>query len=237
MSSFFNQKRIMIVAAHHDDELLGLGASMNFLIRNHNVCSHVIILGEGLTGRSETRDTDIWREELKIQKKDAAKAKDEIGYHTMNFYDLPDNRFDTIPLLDIVKIIEKEKQIYLPDIVFVHHGGDLNIDHQRTFQAVITATRPMQGETVKSIFCFETPSVTEWRSTSDPFTFTANFFIPFLKDNLEAKLRGMESYRYEKRKFPHPRSPEALEITARKWGITIGCEYAEAFYLVRNIFS
>jgi len=225
----------MIVVAHPDDELLGLGATMNRLILDYNVITHVVILGEGITSRSETRDIEKWQNELAIHQKNILNAQRAIGYHSVSTHDFPDNRFDTVALLDIIKIVEKEKNSFNPEVIFTHHGGDVNIDHQRTFESVITACRPIQSEIVKSIITFETPSGTEWRSNSDPRHFLPNFFVSFSEKNLEAKIKGMESYEFESRDFPHPRSPKALEILAQRWGVVIGTDYAEAFQIIRNI--
>jgi LmbE family N-acetylglucosaminyl deacetylase len=235
MLESLKNKKIMIVVAHPDDELLGLGATMNKLIKNYNLKTHVVILGEGITSRSDVRDQKKWAAELKTHRKNIQTAQKAIGYHSVSIYDFADNRFDTVALLDIIKAIEKEKQAFQPDVIFTHHGGDVNIDHQRTFEAVITACRPMAHELVKTIITFETPSGTEWRSPSDPRHFLPNLFFSLTKENLEAKIKGMESYEFEKRSYPHPRSPEALTIQAQRWGVSIGCEYAEAFCLVRNI--
>ena len=141
-----------------------------------------------------------------------------------------------MPLLDIIKTIEIEKENFCPDIIFTHHGGDVNIDHQRTFEAVVTSTRPMEHELVSSIITFETPSGTEWRASTDPKHFIPNFFIEVSKSNLDAKIAGMESYEFEKRIFPHPRSPKALSILAQYLGLTIGKEYAESFMIVRSFY-
>ena len=111
----------------------------------------------------------------------------------------------------------------------------MNIDHQRTHEAVITACRPMEHEPVKMIVCFETPSCTEWRSSADPKHFIPNMFIEISQENLQAKIKGMEAYEYEKRTYPHPRSSEALTILAQYRGIAIGRKYAEAFMLIRFI--
>tara|TARA_Y100000385_G_C12956935_1_gene577961 strand:- start:254 stop:709 length:456 start_codon:yes stop_codon:yes gene_type:complete len=142
--------------------------------------------------------------------------------------------FDTVALLDLIKVIEKEKEDFQPEIIFTHHGGDLNIDHQRTFEAVITCTRPMEHELVSTIITFETPSGTEWRASTDPKHFIPNFFIEISKLNMDAKIAAMESYEFEKRMFPHPRSPQALTILAQYRGLTIGKEYAESFMIVRS---
>jgi LmbE family N-acetylglucosaminyl deacetylase len=231
----FDNKKVMIVVAHPDDELLGLGASMHKFIVEKKMQTHVVILGEGITSRSDKRDKSLWENELETHKRNIESARQAIGYHSVSTYDLPDNRFDTVPLLDIVKIVEKEKIKFQPDIIFTHHGGDLNIDHRRTFESVVTSCRPMEGETVKTILTFETPSGTEWRASTDPHHFIPNFFITFEEKDMEAKIVGMEAYQFEKRNFPHPRSGEALKIIARRWGVTVGKSYAEAFILIRNI--
>jgi LmbE family N-acetylglucosaminyl deacetylase len=225
----------MVVVAHPDDELLGLGASMNRLIKEYSIQTHVVILGEGITSRSDQRDTQKWKNDLSIHRNNIKTAQKCIGYHDVGIYDFPDNRFDTVALLDIIKVIEKEKMSFRPDVIFTHHGGDVNIDHQRTFEAVITACRPMQQESVRTIICFETPSGTEWRPSSDPKHFLPNFFVSFTEANLAAKTKGMESYEFEKRKYPHPRSPEALKIQAQRWGVSVGHAFAEAFCIVRTI--
>jgi LmbE family N-acetylglucosaminyl deacetylase len=235
MLESLRNKRVMIVVAHPDDEILGLGASMNKMIEEFSVRTRVIILGEGLTSRSEERDTYRWEKELEIHRNNIIIAQKAIGYHEVSIYAFPDNRFDTVALLNIIKVIEKEKKDFQPDVVFTHHGGDLNIDHQRTFEAVITACRPMPDEIVKTIITFETPSGTEWRASSDPRNFIPNMFVSISTANLVAKIKGMQSYEFEKRSYPHPRSPEALKIQAQRWGVTIGKEYAEAFCVIRTI--
>ena len=225
----------MIVVAHPDDELLGLGATMNKLISESNVITHLVILGEGITSRSDNRDKPLWEKELEIHRKNIYAAQKCIGYHSVSIHQIADNRFDSVNLLDIIKIVEKEKEKFQPDVIFTHHGGDLNIDHQRTFEAVITCTRPMENEKVKTIITFETPSGTEWRASTDPKHFIPNLFFEVTEDNLNAKIKGMENYEFEKRKYPHPRSPEALKIQAQRWGISVGKPFAEAFVLVRQI--
>jgi LmbE family N-acetylglucosaminyl deacetylase len=231
----FKNKKILIVVAHPDDELLGLGATMHKLINEQNCTVRAIILGEGITSRSDKRNPEQWSEELKIHRSNIESARKAIGYESVGIYDFPDNRFDTVALLDIIKVIEKEKEDFQPEIIFSHHGGDVNIDHQRTFEAVIAATRPMEDEVVKTVITFETPSGTEWIASSDPRKFTPNLFIEVSKKNLEAKINGMESYEFERRKYPHPRSPEALTVRSQYWGVTVGKKYAEVFCIVRTI--
>lgn len=235
MLESLRNKNILIVVAHPDDELLGLGATMNKLIFEYGVKTHVVILGEGLTSRSDSRDLKKWEDDLLIHKGNIKNAQKAIGYHSVSIYDFPDNRFDTVALLDIIKAIEKEKAAFKPDVIFTHHGGDLNIDHQKTFEAVMTACRPMADEKVKAIFTFETASGTEWKSNTDPLHFLPNFFVSVTEENLEAKIKGINCYKFECRKFPHPRSAEALRIQSKRWGLTVGVDFAEVFSLVRFI--
>lgn len=235
MLESLKNKRILVVVAHPDDELLGLGATMNMLIQEHGAIVKVVILGEGITSRSDKHNKTQWKQELAIHQQNILDAQKAIGYQFVSIHSFADNRFDSIDLLDIIKVVENEKKEFKPDVIFTHHGGDVNIDHQRTFEAVITATRPMVGEDVKTIIAFETPSGTEWRASSDPKHFIPNLFFEVSEKNLASKIKGMESYEFEKRPFPHPRSPKALRILAQKHGITVGVEYAEAFMLIRNI--
>lgn len=231
----FLNKRIMVVAAHPDDELLGLGATMHKLIKEQGVQARVIILGEGITSRSDTRDTELWKETLEQHHRNVEAARQLIGYHCVQAYNFSDNRFDSHALLDIVKVVEHEKEQFCPDFIFTHHGGDLNIDHQVTFQAVMTATRPMEDEQVKAIFTFETPSASEWQASCDPRHFMPNFYMEISEADLKAKCDAMAAYEFESRAFPHPRSAEALRILAQSRGYVVGKRLAEAFQMVRMI--
>ncbi len=231
----FEKKKIMVIVAHPDDEILGLGGTINKLIKNYQADVHTLILGEGITSRSELRDRKKWMKQLDIHNSNIEMAKSIIGYQSLSTYQFPDNRFDTIPLLDIIKVVENEKEKFCPNIIFTHHHGDLNIDHQITNKAVITSCRPINSKTPEAIISFETPSSTEWNIQNIENLFQPNLFFKISKSNLDAKIKAMESYIYEKRKFPHPRSPEALEILAKRNGLIIGAEYAESFEILRFI--
>lgn len=235
MLESLRNKKILLVVAHPDDELLGCGATMNKLIIEYGCHIKVVILGEGITSRSDARDLIAWEEQLKTHKLNIINAQKCIGFQEVSTYDFPDNRFDTVALLDIIKVVEKEKKEFKPTVIFTHHGGDVNVDHQRTFEAVWTACRPMQEEAVNTIVTFETPSGTEWRSPSDPKQFLPNFFVAVTAHNVLAKVQGMESYEFERRQFPHPRSQEALKIQAQRWGVSVGKEFVEAFQIIRSI--
>jgi LmbE family N-acetylglucosaminyl deacetylase len=225
-------KKILVIAAHPDDEVLGCGGTMARLTREGNRV-YTIILGEGITSRDEKRDTSKRKKELRSLRDQAKKANTLLGVKRTFIFDLPDNRFDTVALLDIVKTLEKVKKEVKPDIVYTHSYGDLNIDHRITFEAVLTAFRPVKGESVKEIYSFEVPSSTEWAFGRINSGFRPNVFID-INDSLNLKLKAMGQYKTEKRTFPHPRSAKALRTVAGRWGTVSGCDAAEAFELIRK---
>ncbi len=154
--------KLLVIVAHPDDEVLGCGGTIARLASEGQEV-YCLILGEGITSRYDQRDTVV-EDGLKQLKLEAEQAAKILGIKKAFFKNYPDNRFDTIPLLTIVKAIEEIKREIEPDIIYTHHQGDLNIDHQITFKAVLTACRPMKGQTVKEIYSFEVPSSTEWSS-------------------------------------------------------------------------
>lgn len=233
----FENKRIMVVAAHPDDELLGLGATLHKIIKEQQATVHVVILGEGITSRSDTRDPEQWKQQLEQHHRNIEAARRCIGYQSVKTYNFADNRFDSHDLLDIVKVVEHEKEQFQPDIIFTHNATDLNIDHQLTFQAVMTATRPMEGECVRTVLSFETPSATEWQAPSMQPFFAPNIYVAVREEDVEAKIKAMAAYEFESRPFPHPRSAEALRILSQYRGVQVGAKYAEAFQIVRGIID
>mgnify|MGYP002525862601 CR=1 FL=1 len=223
-------KNVLVFAAHPDDELLGLGGTVRRLV-NEGVTVRAIIMAEGLTSRAMSREeADL--SELEELQSDAKRAAAIVGYRSIEFCGLPDNRMDNLDLLDIIKIITRYVEKYQPDTIFTHHHGDLNIDHRLTCEAVLTACRPVGNSKVHRIFSFETPSSTEWNyNYSEPFT--PNVYVD-VTETLEAKVQGMSCYRSESTVFPHPRSPEALRSLGRLRGSNVGFEMAEAFMLIRE---
>ena len=223
-------KKILIAAAHPDDEILGCGGTASRLAKEgHEV--YTLILGEGITSRDETRQREKREAEIAQLKQAIHEANSVIGVKEIFSYDFPDNRFDSVPLLDIVKVIAKVKDQVQPDIVFTHFEQDLNIDHRVTYQAVLTATRPIAGERVKEIYSFEVLSSTEWNY---PLRFSPDCFFD-ISGTMDLKLTAMDKYSSELRGYPHPRSIQGIRINAEHWGMKIGTMYAEAFKVVRLI--
>ena len=224
---------ILVIAAHPDDEVLGCGGTMARLALESNDV-YTLILGEGITARDKKRDLAKRENEIAELRKQVENANKILGVKKVYTYDFPDNRFDTVPLLDIIKTIEKIKKDIKPDIVFTHHYGDLNIDHQITFKAVMTAFRPTKDESVKEIYSFEIPSSTEWNAPSSLTYFMPDYFVDISK-TIKLKVRAMKEYKCEIREYPHPRSIESIEIKAKQRGIQVGLEAAEAFEVIRLI--
>lgn len=223
---------VLVVAAHPDDEVLGCGGTIARLA-NEGRRVDIAIFGEGITSRHARReDADFAHvAALTAATREVAAL---LGATSVRSLGLPDNRFDTLPLLDVVKQVESLVEDLQPEIIFTHHGGDLNIDHTTLFRAVMTATRPTAGHPVKTVFAFEVASSTEWAFHHLQPAFHPNVFFD-VAATMERKLAAMALYEGEARPFPHPRSPEALLAQARRWGSAAGVMAAEAFVLVREI--
>jgi len=223
---------VLIVAAHPDDEVLGCGGTVARMVREGSSV-YIAILGEGITSRYQAREEADHGlvDALHARSRKVAKA---LGAANLFTYDLPDNRFDTVPLLDVVKIVEGLIESLRPEVIYTHHGGDLNIDHGIVHRAVLTASRPVVACPVKRLYAFEVPSSTEWSFSQVQPVFRPNVLTD-ISATLETKIEAMGLYGDEARPFPHPRSPEALRAIARKWGSVAGMEAAEAFELIREV--
>ncbi len=222
----------LIIAAHPDDEILGCGGAIARMAREGQKVI-AAIMGEGITSRFEKRGKTIPSliEGLCRRSRESAKM---IGLQKIIFHNLPDNGFDTVPLLKIVKLVENLIEELRPRMIYTHHGRDLNIDHEIVHRAVLTATRPVPGHSVREIYAFESPSSTEWTFHQFDPVFRPNVFVN-ISSTLGLKLRALSCYDSESRVFPHPRSPEAITAIAQRWGSMVGCEAAEAFELIRRI--
>jgi LmbE family N-acetylglucosaminyl deacetylase len=191
------------------------------------------ILGEGITSRHENREVAD-PERSSLLHRHARTAAALVGVKDVFLFTLPDNRLDTIPLLQVVKMVEDVIEKLKPETIYTHHPGDLNVDHGVIHRAVLTATRPMAGQPVREIYAFEVPSSTEWAFGSLRPVFRPNVFVD-VSATLHTKIAAMACYETETREFPHPRSAEALRAAAMRWGSVVGCQAAEAFELVRSV--
>lgn len=220
--------KILVIAAHPDDETLGGGGTVARMAAA-GASARVVILGEGLASRGGAPGS----REFEALRDDCRRACAAIGAPDPVLLSFPDNRFDTVPLLDIVKAVEAQCEAFRPDLILTHHGGDLNIDHVITHRAVVTATRPGGGRRVPGIWAFETPSATEWAFGMPPFL--PDTFVD-IAATLEAKVRAMDCYRSEARQAPHPRAAESLRALAATRGAAAGCMAAEAFAVIRQLY-
>jgi len=225
--------KILVVVAHPDDEVLGCGGTIAKRTNEGDEVK-VLFIADGVSSRLAVTNDDF--NEVVKQRRDAAKQACLIlGVSDIKFSNFPDNQLDTVSLLNIVRTVEKEILEFEPDEIWTHHSGDLNIDHRVTFQAVVTAARPLPGSKIVNLQTFEILSSTEWQPSSSSFeTFRPNLFID-ISEFLDLKLKAIDTYHMEMHLFPHPRSNQGIEILARSRGMSAGSEAAEAFTIVRKI--
>lgn len=219
-------KTVLVIAAHPDDEALGCGGT----IAKHSSAGdevHILFLADGVGARGNKND-------LKQRNKAATEAARCMGAKPPQFLDLPDNRMDSLALLDIVQSIETVIGKLRPEIIYTHHRGDLNIDHALTHKAVMTACRGLPRHPVKQILSFEVPSSTEWQAPHASLAFVPNWFVD-ITDHIATKQKALKTYDMEMRDFPHARSYEAVSALATWRGACVGVSAAEAFMLERKI--
>ena len=224
---------IMVIAAHPDDEVLGCGGTIAKHVHDGDEV-HVFILAEGMTSRDDTRDRKGREKDITKLKDMANEAHKVLGTSSTKLLDFPDNRMDSVDLLDVVKVVENEINEKKSEIIYTHHSSDLNVDHRITHQAVFTACRPEPGAIVKKIYCFEVPSSTEWHAPLANDSFLPNTFVD-ISNTLDKKLTALNAYKSEMKPWPHSRSIKAVEHLARWRGASAGFEAAEAFSLSRNL--
>ncbi|MCE2510431.1 MAG: PIG-L family deacetylase [Alphaproteobacteria bacterium] len=223
---------VLVVASHPDDEVLMCGATIARHARNGDKV-HIFIVAEGMTARDGGENVADGRELLQSA---ARKAASVLGAASVDFGSLPDQKLDAMPLLDVVKTVERILEKTKPQIVYTHHGGDLNKDHRIVHQAVLTAARPLPGSPVQAIYAGETLSSTEYSTAGTPPPFLPSHYVD-VTAHLQQKLDALAAYEMEMRPFPHARSFEAVEALATTRGAQIGRHRAEAFITLRNIWA
>ena len=218
---------VLVVASHPDDEVLGIGGTIARHTRRGDTVTACIMADASPLKYQKAAENPL--------RSCVLEAAEILGVGDVRFSNFPDQGLDQIPLIELVVEIEKLAQDVKPDIVYTHHGGDLNRDHQLVFQAVTTAFRPIPETCTNRIFCYETPSTTEWAPQSASTLFVPNTFVD-ISDTLETKLAALNCYGAEMRTMPHPRSPEGITALATWRGASVGLWAAEALCLVRHIW-
>ena len=215
--------KYLVVVAHPDDEVLGAGATIYKLIKNGNDVA-VCTMANHAAARANISDTLA---------DDQKKALGILGVKKVYSADFPNIKMNTVPHLELVQFIEKCIEDFGAEAIITHHPSDTNIDHQETSGAAQAACRLFQripGVPALKLFLFmEVLSSTEWSLDSSINRFTPNFFVEIGKEGVEIKLKALKAYKGVMRKFPHPRSDEAIEGLAAYRGGQAGCNYAEAF--------
>jgi len=228
---FSSKDKILIIAAHPDDEVIGCGGTI-IKAKTKNCKVSVLFLGEGVSTRYPNLEKStkalnaLKQRELSAKKCLKVLNVDEVEYHR-NFC----TRFDQYPLIDFVRIIEKKIKNFKPSIIFTHNQSELNIDHQLTFKATEVACRPLKNSSIKKIFSYE--AVCSGNFTFEK-KFNPNVYVD-IKKFFKKKIVAFRNYKNEIKKYPFPRSIKGIEILARYRGLQSGLEFAEAFRLEREI--
>lgn len=219
--------RILVVAAHPDDETLGAGGTIAWHTERGDTV-WVCILSEGASSRHDR---------VEQQLECARRACDVLGVENLVLVGLPDQRLDTLSLLDVITPIEECIDALRPEVVLTHFGGDVNEDHRLVSRATMVATRPVAGSSVRRVCAFEVPSSTDWAPPVPGSVFAPNVYVD-ISGTLDVKLTAMKAYadtfRSELRPYPHPRSIEALTAYAQRHGVVSGQLAAEPFMLLRE---
>ena len=223
-------RRVLIIAAHPDDDILGCGG---YISKNNNKGEvfKVIFLAEGSTCRFSSKDEVAALNEVIYRNNLAKKSLESLNISDYEFFNLPCGRLDQIDIIEINKIIENVVKEYKPSIIFTHSDSDVNNDHRIIFNSTLMATRPTQGSSVETIYSYEVLSSTEWSFVR---SFSPNVFIELTEDDIENKWLALSHYVTEIKSYPFPRSKIGVEVLAKYRGMQSGFCYAEAFQLIRE---
>jgi LmbE family N-acetylglucosaminyl deacetylase len=217
---------VVVVAAHPDDELLGVGATLVKHVRAGDEV-HAVIMADGATSRYADAMVGVLEEASK-------RAAETLGLASIRACSLPDQRLDGVPLVEVTKAVESVLDELRPRVVYTHFPGDVNLDHGVVARATWTACRPYVLPGLRRFAVFETPSSTEWAWPLDGGTFTPGLFVD-VTDTLATKIAAMACYESEVRDYPHPRSLTALAERATFWGSRVGRAAVEPFQVLREM--
>tara|TARA_R110001592_G_scaffold45495_2_gene145379 strand:- start:9697 stop:10380 length:684 start_codon:yes stop_codon:yes gene_type:complete len=223
MPKLQKNKKVLVLAAHPDDETLGCGATIARLAKEG---AHIKLLTftDGVSARPLTKSPVANRNHKLFD------VCEKLGIEDYMYANYPDNRLDIISLLDKTRYIENNVD-FVPDLIFTHHPGCLNIDHKHVYEATLTAFRPQNGSKQK-ILSYYVPSSTDFNPRND---FRGNVYFD-VSSTYKIKLECLkENYDEEMREYPHTRSYENIENLMKVWGSEVGLKYAEKFELIREV--
>jgi len=221
--------KILIVAAHPDDEILGCGGFISKYSLEHRI--KIIFIAEGSSCRHEDHTSKNSKSEIEIRNKSACNALKFLGIEDIEFFNFACGRLDQKPIIEINKVIEETINDFLPDTVLTHNNSDVNNDHQIIFRSVLMATRPSSKHLIKKLLTFEVLSSSEWAYTD---SFEPNIFESLTEREISSKWKALEYYYTETSEFPFPRSREGIYTLAKYRGMQSNANYAEAFRLIRE---
>jgi LmbE family N-acetylglucosaminyl deacetylase len=220
--------KVLVLAAHPDDEVLGMGGT----IATHTGQGDDVKIVCVTDGSSTQYPGDAAK---RAQKEgEARRAAAELGVDDYVHLDLPDMRLDTLAHVEVNRVVEEHVNGFGPELVYTPQP-DVNLDHRALFDSVIVATRPFPGQPVRRLLTYAPTSSSEWTPAVVSW-FVPNWFVD-ISETLERKLAAFRHYETEQRAYPHPRSERAIRAAAELHGASCGCEYAEPFVLVRSLES
>ena len=224
-------KKVLVIAAHPDDEVLGVGGTVAKLTAQGVEC-HLLIVTDGSS--AQYQDMDDLQAIIDAKKLETKGCVDILGFKSIHYGELPDMRLDTTPHIQINQVIEKVIDKIQPDTVFTHFWGDVNCDHQNVYKSTLVAVRPLMGQVVKELYCYRVPSSTEWTPNKADTMFMPNYFVD-IEQFAEQKYKAFACYYTELREYPHPRSVQYLRETDKAAGLRVGMLAAEEFILLRKL--
>lgn len=221
-----SRDRVLIIAAHPDDEVLGAGGTIaKYAMNGADV--RLLIVTDGST--SQYRDAPRLAQILAQKKQETASAAELLGIREVLYGALPDMKLDMTEHIRVNQVIEHVVDDFRPDIVFTHFYGDVNLDHQCVHRSTLVACRPVEGQCVRELYSYFVPSATDWSVPSCAAAFLPNTFVDISGDCAERKYAAMAAYATELREYPHPRSIAALRALDQANGVHVGRRAAECF--------
>ncbi len=221
-------ERVLVLSPHPDDEILGLGGTL-LHCKQLGAAVFVCCITDGVSARHDL---------IGQQKERFFTAMEKLGVSGSSYLGLPDQKLDVVPLVDILKPVEKIVSDFQPDTIFFPTMGDVNQDHRRCHEAGLVLSRPTPQCIIRNTLCYEVPSSSEWYPAALAQVFAPNYFVDISRF-IDRKIQMLSVYdageKGEIRDFPHPRSYEAVRVKARQTGVMIGVEYAEAFQILRAV--